>query len=132
MVSQSTQNEIESYLGQVPSWIAELSEPAADHSWGLVRDLQFDDTELSAREKALVGLGAASAIQCPYCTHFQGTKAELEGVTDVERTEVVNLAAGIRYFSTVFHGAEVDHDEFVDETAEIAQHVVAEREATGR
>ena len=132
MVSRSTQDEIESSLGQVPSWIAELSESAADHSWALVRDLQFDDTELSAREKALVGLGAASAIQCPYCTHFQGTKAELEGVTDAERTEVVNLAASIRYFSTVFHGAEVDHDEFVVETAEIAEHVEAEREAPGR
>ena len=123
MVSQSTQDEIESYLGQVPSWIAGLSEPAADHSWALVRDLQFEDTELSAREKTLVGLSAASAIQCPYCIHFQGTKAELERVTEAEAAETVNLAASIRYFSTVFHGTEVDHDEFVAETAEIAEHV---------
>lgn len=130
MVSQSTQNEIETYLGQVPSWLAELSEPAADHSWALVRDLQFEETSLTSREKALVGLSAASAIQCPYCSHFQGSKAGLEGVTDLELTEAVNLAASIRYFSTVFHGAEIDHDDFVDETAEIVEHVEAQRDTT--
>lgn len=127
MVSQSTQNEIEASLGQVPSWIAELSEPAADHSWALVRDIQFGETNLSSREKALVGLSAASAIQCPYCSHFQGNKAELEGVRDDELAETINLAASIRYFSTIFHGAGVDHDEFVNETAEIVEYVREQR-----
>ena len=73
-------------------------------------------------------MSAAAAIQCPYCTHFQGQKAELEGVTDAELAETVNLAASIRYFSTIFHGAAVDHDEFVAETAEIVDYVRTRRE----
>jgi len=125
MVSTETQAEIEAALGQVPTWIAALPEPAADHSWETIRDLQFEETEtdLEQREKALVALGAAAAIQCPYCIHFHREEAKLEGVTDTERSEAVAVAGAVRYLSTALHGAEIDHEEFVDETAAIVEHV---------
>ena len=41
-------------------------------------------------------------------------------MTDEGLAEAVNVAAGVRYFSTILHGAEVDLDEFDEETAEIA------------
>ncbi|WP_224336396.1 carboxymuconolactone decarboxylase family protein [Haloprofundus halobius] len=123
MVSDQTRAEIEAYLGQVPSWLDALSEPAADHSWGVVRDLELGETELPNREKALVALGAAAAMNCPYCIHFHGEEARLEGVDETGRSEAVNVAANVRYFSTILHGAEVDLDEFRAETSEIVDYI---------
>ncbi|WP_254531406.1 carboxymuconolactone decarboxylase family protein [Natrinema gelatinilyticum] len=123
MVSTETETEIESYLGRVPSWIAALPEPSADHCWEIVRDLELEETDLAQREKALVALSAAAAIQCPYCTHFHREEAKLEDVTDAELDEAIAIAGNVRHFSTVLHGAEVDHEEFVSETADIVEHV---------
>lgn len=103
--------------------MAALAEPAADHSWGVVRDLEFEETDRPKREKELVGLGAAAAMGCPYCIHFHTQGAKMEGITEDELTEAVTIAANVQYFSAILHGAEVDHGEFVDETAEIAKHI---------
>lgn len=131
MVSIETRQEIEEECGRVPSWITNLAEPASDHSWALVRDLEFGETELSAREKALIGVGAAAAINCPYCTHFHKADARMEGVTEDELTEAVNLAGTTQYFSTVLHGTEVDLDDFVEETTEMVEYVEERRAAAG-
>ncbi|WP_440005314.1 carboxymuconolactone decarboxylase family protein [Halomicrococcus sp. SG-WS-1] len=131
MVSTETRNEAEEYLGQVPSWIENLAEPAGDHSWKLMRDLELEETDLSAREKALVGVGVAAAIKCPYCVYFHKEDARMEDVTEDELAEAVNLASATQYFSTILHGTEVDVDEFVDETNEIVEHVKEQRAAAG-
>lgn len=114
---------MEEYLGRVPSWMELLAEPAIDHSWGIFRDLELGETHLSEREKALVGVGVASAIKCPYCTHFHKEEAKLADVTEDELEETVTLASATSYFSTVLHGNEVDVDEFVEETAEIVEYI---------
>ncbi|MFB6172195.1 MAG: carboxymuconolactone decarboxylase family protein [Haloarculaceae archaeon] len=129
MVSPDTTAELEQYLGRVPSFIEALADPAADHSWGIMRDLELGETDLSGREKALVALGAAAGIQCPYCIHFHREEAKLEDVAASEMAEAVNVAATVRYFSSVLHGAEIDLDEFEDETAAIVSHVEAQRAA---
>ncbi|WP_323192610.1 carboxymuconolactone decarboxylase family protein [Halostella sp. PRR32] len=123
MVSNKTKGEIEEYLGQVPNWLEALSEPAADHSWGIVRDLEFGETELPNREKALASVAAATAMGCPYCIHFHKEEARLEGVTEDGITEAMNVAATVRYFSTILHGAETDLDEFREETTEIVDYI---------
>lgn len=123
MVSEQTRQEIEDTLGQVPEWMGVLSEPAADHSWGIFRDLALGETELSAREKALVGVSAAAATKCPYCTYFHRGEAELAGMSEEEIKEAVNLAGETAYFSTLLHGNEVDEDHFVAETDEIFEYV---------
>jgi AhpD family alkylhydroperoxidase len=123
MVSDETRNELEEYLGQVPSFIEELADPAVDHSWGIMRDLELAETELSTREKALIGLGAAAAIQCPYCVHFHREEARLEDVSEEGLKEAVNVASTVQYFSSVLHGAEISMEEFTTETASIMSHV---------
>lgn len=124
MVSEATRQEIEGALGQFPSWMDALAEPAGEHSWGIFRDLNFgEETELSAREKALVGVGVAAAINCPYCTYFHKEEARLDDVTDDELKEAVNLAGVTKYFSTILHGNEVDVDDFAAETDEIVAHI---------
>ncbi|QPV61929.1 carboxymuconolactone decarboxylase family protein [Halosimplex litoreum] len=129
MVTDQAKAEIEEYMGQVPSWLDHLSEPAADHSWGVVRDLELGETALPNREKALVAVGAAAAMNCPYCIHFHEEEARLEGVDEEGLGEAVNVAANVRYFSTVLHGSEVDMADFEAETGEIVDYIEQQQAA---
>jgi len=129
MASDQTRQEMEEYLGQVPDWMGVVAEPASDHSWGVLRDLLLGETELSSREKALIGVGAAAVLKCPYCTYFHKEEARLADVTDDELTEAINVASSTSYFSTLLHGNEVDHDDFVRETDEIVEHIKGQQPA---
>ncbi|RKD89074.1 carboxymuconolactone decarboxylase family protein [Halopiger aswanensis] len=129
MAPEQIHQEIEEYLGQVPSWMEMLAAPASEHSWGIFRDLGLGETELSPREKALIELGAAAAMKCPYCTYFHKEEARLSAVTDDELEEAVNLASVTSYFSTILHGNEVDYDNFVAETDEIMAYVEEQESA---
>ena len=131
MVSDETRDELEQTLGQVPSFIGSIADQAADHSWGIMRDFELGETDLEEREKALVGLGAAAAIQCPYCVHFHSEEAKLYGVTEEELKEAVTLSGTVRYFSTILHGSEEPMEDFVAETAEIVEHVRSQQAAAG-
>lgn len=128
MIPDATRQEIEQTLGQVPSWMEELAAPAADHSWGLFRDLNLgSDTELTPREKALIGVGVASAVSCQYCAYFHTEEARLSDVTDEELREAVNLAADTKYFSTIIHGHETDLEDFKAETDEMVAHIAEQQ-----
>lgn len=123
MTTTDMRAEIEEYLGSVPSFMEVIADPAMEHSWGMMRDLELGETELEAREKALIGIGAAAAMACPYCVHFHTEEAKLSEVTDDEIAEAVTLAGATRYFSTVLHGSQVDLGEFESETADIVEHI---------
>jgi len=61
---------------------------------------------LSKREKALVGLGVAHAIQCPYCIDAY-TQAGLEAGLSMEHmTEAIHLAAAVRGGASLIHGLQ--------------------------
>jgi AhpD family alkylhydroperoxidase len=123
MATRQTVEEIEEELGQVPGWLEILAESASDHSWGILRDLTLGETELSPREKALVGVSAAAAMQCPYCAYFHREEARFADVSEAELKETVNIAGSTRYFSTLLHGNEYEHDDFVAETDEIFEYL---------
>lgn len=67
----------------------------------------FEDGALTAREKALIALGVAHAVQCPYCIDSY-TKSSLEKGADTEQlTEVVHVAAAIKGGATLVHGMQM-------------------------
>ena len=67
----------------------------------------FADGALSAREKSLIALGAALAVQCPYCIEAY-TKDGLSKGCDAEQlTEVAHVAAAIRGGATLVHGMQM-------------------------
>ncbi len=67
----------------------------------------FEEGALTPREKALVGLGVAHAIQCAYCIDSFSKKA-LETGSDVEQmTEAVHVAAAVRGGATLVHGMQM-------------------------
>jgi alkylhydroperoxidase/carboxymuconolactone decarboxylase family protein len=67
----------------------------------------FADGALTAREKALVALGVAHAVQCPYCIDAY-TQASLQNGADREQlTEAVHVACAIRGGASLVHGIQM-------------------------
>jgi len=120
MVSTETRHEIEKQLGLVPAEMEAIAESVSDHMWEFVRDLQYRETELSAREKALVGLGASAAIKEPFCIRYYRSDASVNELTDEEIKEAITVASTVQFFSTILQGSEIDFAEFCDEVDQIA------------
>ncbi|WP_447978634.1 arsenosugar biosynthesis-associated peroxidase-like protein [Candidatus Nitrospira bockiana] len=67
----------------------------------------FAEGALSEREKALIALGVAHAVQCPYCIDAY-TQACLEKGSNVEEmTEAVHVACAIRGGASLVHGVQM-------------------------
>ena len=67
----------------------------------------FRDGALSEREKALIALAVAHAVQCPYCIDAYA-KTCLEKGADIEQmTEAVHVAAAIRGGASLVHGVQM-------------------------
>lgn len=67
----------------------------------------FAEGELTEREKALIALGVAHAVQCPYCIDAY-TQACLEKGSNLgEMTEAVHVAAAIRGGASLVHGIQM-------------------------
>jgi len=67
----------------------------------------FAEGALSEREKALVALAVAHAVQCPYCIDAY-TQACLEKGSNLkEMTEAVHVAVAIRGGASLVHGLQM-------------------------
>jgi alkylhydroperoxidase/carboxymuconolactone decarboxylase family protein len=67
----------------------------------------FAEGALSEREKALIALAVASAVQCPYCIDAY-TQAALEKGSNLEQmTEAIHVASAIRGGSSLVHGVQM-------------------------
>jgi len=67
----------------------------------------FAEGELTEREKALIALAVAHAIQCPYCIDAS-TRACLEkGSNQAEMTEAVHVSTAIRGGASLAHGIQM-------------------------
>ena len=67
----------------------------------------FKEGALSEREKALIALAVAHAVQCPYCIDAY-TQASLEkGSSLEEMTEAVHVACAIRGGASLIHGVQM-------------------------
>ena len=67
----------------------------------------FKEGALSEREKALIALAVAHAVQCPYCIDAY-TTASLEKGSNLEQmTEAVHIASAIRGGASLVHGVQM-------------------------
>ena len=67
----------------------------------------FADGALSEREKALIALAVASAVQCPYCIDAY-TNASLSKGADLDQmTEAIHVANAIRGGASLAHGVQM-------------------------
>ena len=67
----------------------------------------FADGALTEREKALIALGVAHAVQCPYCIDAYSTSCLEKGADIEQMTEAVHVAAAIRGGATLVHGVQM-------------------------
>jgi 4-carboxymuconolactone decarboxylase len=67
----------------------------------------FAEGELSEREKALIALAVAHAVQCPYCIDAY-TRACLEKGSNLgEMTEALHVVTAIRGGASLVHGVQM-------------------------
>ena len=67
----------------------------------------FAEGALTEREKSLIALAVAHAVQCPYCIDAY-TQACLEKGSDLtEMTEAVHVAVAIRGGASLVHGVQM-------------------------
>lgn len=67
----------------------------------------FEDGALSRREKNLIALAVAHAVQCPYCIEAY-TNASLDAGSDLEQmTEALHVTAAIRGGASLVHGMQM-------------------------
>ena len=67
----------------------------------------FAEGELSEREKSLIALAVAHAIQCPYCIDAYTHACLEKGSNVAEMTEAVHVTAAIRGGASLVHGVQM-------------------------
>ena len=67
----------------------------------------FRDSALSAREKSLIALAVAHAIQCPYCIDAYTKESLTQGSDETQMMEAVHVASAIRAGASLVHGVQM-------------------------
>ena len=67
----------------------------------------FAEGALTAREKSLIALAVAHAVQCPYCIDAYSKDALEKGADLEQMTEAVHVAAAIKGGSALVHGVQM-------------------------
>ncbi|MEY5043347.1 MAG: hypothetical protein RJA19_574 [Bacteroidota bacterium] len=89
-------------FGKIADWDGPLAEQF--FSWyGAV----FADGALTAREKALIALGVAHAVQCPYCIDAYTQDLLERGESKEGMMEAVHVAAAIRGGASLVHSVQM-------------------------
>ncbi len=67
----------------------------------------FKEGALTAREKSLIGLAVAHAIQCPYCIDAYTEDAMEKGCDEEQLMEAVHVAGAVRGGASLVHGVQM-------------------------
>lgn len=67
----------------------------------------FAEGALTEREKALIALAVAHAVQCPYCIDAFTSGSLEKGATPEQMTEAVHVAAAILGGASLVHGVQM-------------------------
>ena len=67
----------------------------------------FEPGALTKREKSLIALAVAHAVQCPYCIDAYTQESLTQGADLAQMTEAIHVAAAIRGGATLAHGLQM-------------------------
>jgi len=67
----------------------------------------FAEGALTEREKSLIALAVAHAVQCPYCIDAYSTECLKQGADLEQMTEAVHVATAIRGGASLVHGLQM-------------------------
>ena len=66
----------------------------------------FQDGALTAREKSLISVAVAAAVQCPYCIDAYTSGLLEKGCDEAEIIEAIHVANAIRGGASLVHGVQ--------------------------
>jgi alkylhydroperoxidase/carboxymuconolactone decarboxylase family protein len=90
------------HFGDIAEGSGELAEKFFDY-YGAV----FADGALTEREKSLIALAVAHAVQCPYCIDAYSQDCLQKGADLEQMTEAVHVATAIRGGASLVHGIQM-------------------------
>jgi alkylhydroperoxidase/carboxymuconolactone decarboxylase family protein len=67
----------------------------------------FSDGALGRREKSLIALAVAHALQCPYSIDAYTEDCLEKGCNKAQMSEAIHVAAAIRSGASLFHGLQM-------------------------
>ena len=89
-------------FGEITDFQKELGDKFFDYY-----DKVFKEGALTKREKSLIALAVAHAIQCPYCIDAYTSDTLKQGCDEEELMEAVHVAAAIRGGASLVHGVQM-------------------------
>jgi len=67
----------------------------------------FEEGALTVREKSLIALAVAHAIQCPYCIDAYSSTCLSKGADEEQMMEAVHVAAAIKSGATLVNSVQM-------------------------
>ena len=89
-------------FGKVSEFQKELGDKFFDYY-----NTVFADSALSAKEKSLIALAVAHAVQCPYCIDAYTEESLEKGYSEEQMMEAVHVATAIRGGASLVHGVQM-------------------------
>lgn len=86
--------------------IGEFQKEMADKFFSYYGEV-FKEGALTAREKSLIALAVAHAVQCPYCIDAYTQDTLAKGANETQMMEAVHVAAAIRGGASLVHGVQM-------------------------
>lgn len=88
------------------SSIGEFQKTLADKFFDYYGEV-FKESELTAKEKSLIALAVAHAVQCPYCIDAYSSDAFEKGWSEAQMMEAIHVACAIRGGASLVHGVQM-------------------------
>lgn len=89
-------------FGKITEFQEELGEKFFEY-YGSV----FKEGALTAREKSLIALAVAHAVQCPYCIDAYTVDTMEKGCDEEQMMEAVHVASAIKGGAALVHGVQM-------------------------
>lgn len=89
-------------FGNIAEFQKELGDKFFDY-YGSV----FEEGALTKREKSLIGLAVAHAIQCPYCIDAYTSDTLKLGCDEEQLMEAIHVAGAVRGGASLAHGVQM-------------------------
>jgi alkylhydroperoxidase/carboxymuconolactone decarboxylase family protein len=86
--------------------IGAFQKPMADKFFDYYGEV-FKDGALTAKEKSLIALAVAHAVQCPYCIDAYSSDAYEKGFSEAQMMEAVHVASAIKGGAVLVHGVQM-------------------------
>ena len=116
--------EIKEAIGLVPGFFESMPDDSLEMEWDLFKRYELqEESKIPPKYRELIGIAAAAATGCWYCSNFHTGVAKLHGATDEEIQEAVHLAKFIAGWSAYLNGTIYDRDQFMKELQQIGSHL---------